>query len=149
MLRIPMTSKTARIGRRNDAGTSAAGDSITSTRVLAFDKVVHRSFFSGIFAMLRRAFSMAFCTTPALRGLALPCRCGHRHRPPRSAPQNQDATALHHLGDAVDRDHLFLDAVVAVLGDDTLRLHSCMCCPLELQTGFTRGIASAFTAMDR
>ena len=55
----------------------------------------------------------------------------------RERGETEYASALDDLGDAVDRDHLFLETVAALLASTALRLHSCHRLPrLELQPGF-------------
>ena len=65
--------------------------------------------------MLRRASSIAFCTAT---GTSLRLALAHADAAVAVADHGQrreaeDAAALHHLGDAVDRDHLLAQTVVA------------------------------------
>src|SRR5258708_12288 len=59
----------------------------------------------------------------------------------------EDASALHHLGDSVHRDHLLAQAVAALVGSHALAVHSChVLDPLELEAARAGGLGQRLDA---
>jgi hypothetical protein len=72
---------------------------------------------SRTFTILRRASSIAFCTATGT-SFALPLPIPTRPSPSPDHGQRceaENASALHHFGDTVDADHLFAQAVAALV----------------------------------
>jgi hypothetical protein len=67
-------------------------------------------------AILRRASSIAFCAAPGhFAGLALAhADAAIAITDDGQCCETEDTAALHHLGDAVDRNHLLAHAVIAL-----------------------------------